>query len=133
MAKTIVQSTRFRASPAALFELYVDAKKHSAVTGSRVAVSRRAGGRFWAFGGGLVGRNLLVSPGRLIVQSWRSRGWKRSDPDSILVLAFGEAPGGGRVDMVHANVPDRDHAAIKSGWGKHYWRPWRAYLAKSKR
>jgi activator of HSP90 ATPase len=130
MAKTIVQSTRYRASPAALFELYADSKKHSAVIGARAVVSRRAGGRFSAFNGGLVGRNLLVSPGRLIVQTWRSKGWKKSDPDSILVLAFGDAPGGGRVDMVHANVPDRDSATIRSGWVKHYWKPWRVYLAR---
>jgi activator of HSP90 ATPase len=128
-----MQSIRFRASPATLFELYMDSKKHSAVIGAKAVVSRRAGGRFSAFGGGLVGRNLVVSPGRLIVQAWRSRGWKKSDPDSLLVLAFGEAPGGGRVDMVHANVPDRDYATIGSGWVKYYWRPWRAYLTKRTR
>ncbi len=130
MAKTIVQSAKFRASPAALFELYIDSKKHSAATGSRASVSRREGGRFAAFGGGLIGRNLVVSPGRMIVQSWRSSGWKKADPDSILILTFSRARGGGRVDLVHANVPDRDHGGIKSGWVKHYWRPWKAYLAR---
>lgn len=130
MAKTIVQSAKFRASPAALFELYIDSKKHSAAIGSKATVSRRPGGRFSAFGGGLTGRNLVVSPGRMIVQSWRSRGWKKSDADSILILTFRAAPGGGSVDLVHANVPDRDSAGIKSGWVKHYWKPWRAYLAR---
>jgi len=130
MAKTIVQSATFRASPAALFELYIDSKKHSAAVGSKVTVSRRAGGRFSAFGGGLTGRNLIVNPGRMIVQSWRSRGWKKADPDSILILTFNNAPGGGRVELVHANVPDHDYAGIKSGWVKYYWKPWKTYLTR---
>jgi len=133
MAKTSQQSAKFRASPAALFEIYMDAKKHSAAIGSSVSMSRKAGGRFSAFGGSLIGRNLVVIPGRVIAQTWRSRGWKKTDLDSILILTFSAAPGGGRIDLVHANVPDHDYAGVKDGWVRYYWKPWKAYLKNKKR
>ncbi len=130
MAKTIQQSAKFRASPAALYEIYMDSKKHSAAIGSNVSMSRKAGGRFSAFGGSIIGRNLVVIPGRVIAQTWRSRGWKKTDLDSILILTFSAAPGGGRIDLVHANVPDHDYAGVKDGWVRYYWKPWKAYLKK---
>ncbi len=130
MAKTIQQSVTFAATPERLFEIYMDAKKHAAATGSKVSIGRKAGSAFSAFGGSIVGRNLAVIPGRMIVQSWRSRGWKKTDVDSILVLTFSKVPGGGRVDLVHANVPDQDHAGVKNGWVRYYWKPWKAYLKK---
>ena len=36
----------------------------------------------------LSGSNLLIIPNHLIVQSWREKPWKKTDPDSILVLRF---------------------------------------------
>ncbi len=129
MAKTIQQSVTFAATPERLFEIYMDAKQHGAATGGgKVSIGRRVGSVFSAFGGAITGRNLVVVPGRMIVQSWRSGGWKKTDVDSILVLTFSKAPGGGRVDLVHANVPDQDHAGVKNGWVKYYWKPWKAYL-----
>jgi Activator of Hsp90 ATPase homolog 1-like protein len=131
MTKPIQQTVRFAAGPRELFEMYVDSKKHSAATGGHARMSRRTGGRFTAWNGMLRGRNLLVVPGRMIVQTWRSINFKDSDPDSILVLRFSKAPGGsGRVDLVHANLPASDHRGVGQGWPKYYWRPWAKYLAK---
>jgi len=51
MGRDIQQSVELPASPEALFEMYVDAKQHSALTGSAVTVSREPGSAFSAFGG----------------------------------------------------------------------------------
>ena len=67
-------------------------------------------------------------PGKRIVQSWRSIGWKKTDADSILVLTFHKEGSGGRVDLAHVNVPDHDHLGVTKGWEKFYWKPWRAYI-----
>ena len=129
MTKTILQSVKFNATPGELFELYLDAKKHSAATGAPVKISRKVGGAFNAFGGAISGRNLLIIPGTMIVQAWRSTHFKPSDPDSILVLCFSKASGGSRVDLVHVNVPQQDHKGVTQGWQKYYWKPWKKYLA----
>jgi activator of HSP90 ATPase len=121
----IIQSVKFSFPPATLFEMYMDSAKHTAATGQPAKISRRAGGRFTAFGGALWGRNLLIIPNQMIVQAWRSTGWKRGDSDSILVLQFSKAPGGSQVDLVHVNVPVQDHQGVTKGWEKYYWTPWK--------
>lgn len=130
MTPAIQQSEEFAATPAGLFEMYMDSKKHSAATGGAAKISRKAGGAFTAWGGQLRGKNLLIIPKRMIVQSWRSINFKKGDPDSILVLTFSKTATGARVDIVHAGVPEQDHAGVTQGWPKFYWEPWRAYLAK---
>jgi activator of HSP90 ATPase len=66
----------------------------------------------------------------MIVQAWRASHWKDSDLDSILVLTFSRAAGGGKVDLVHVGVPQHDHKGVTQGWPKYYWKPWKAYLKK---
>ena len=78
----------------------------------------------------IYGRNLLVVPDRMIVQSGRSKSWKPADPDAILVVRFSKDPGGGRVDLVHVGVPAYDHKGVSEGWRKYYWKPWKAYLVQ---
>lgn len=128
MTTPIHQPVLFRARPEELFDIYLDSKKHSAATGAPARMSRKAGDTFTAWGGQLRGRNLLIIPGRLIVQAWRATHWKPTDLDSILVLRFSKAPGGARVDLVHANVPEHDHKGVSNGWPKNYWKPWKRYL-----
>ena len=91
-------------------------------------MSRAVGARFMAYAGHLRGRNLAIVPKRLIVQSWRAANLKKRDLDSILVLVFSKVRGGGRISMVHPNVPDAHAASIRRGWEEYYWNRWRAYL-----
>jgi activator of HSP90 ATPase len=128
MNGAIEQSVRFNASPAELFEMYLDSKKHSAATGGAARMSRKPGGKFTAWDGQLGGRNLLIVKNRMIVQAWRSTHWKASNTDSILILRFSKAPGGAQVDLTHVNVPEHDHAGVTEGWPKYYWEPWKKYL-----
>lgn len=129
MTKAIQQSVEFDASPETLYELYMDSGQHSKATGSPAKLGRKAGASFTAFGGKLRGKNLLIFPKKMIVQSWRSTSWKKEDSDSILVLVFSKAKSGGRVDLVHVNVPEYDHKSVSEGWSSYYWKPWRMYLA----
>ena len=133
MKPPIEQSVKFPCSPEVLFELYMDSAKHSAATGARAQIARRAGGRFTAFDGALSGRNLLIVPNRLIVQAWRSSAFKRDDPDSILVLEFSKAPGGAKVHMVHANVPPQDHRGVNTAGPSFTGSPGRPTWLPSKR
>jgi hypothetical protein len=55
MTKTIEQSIRLAATPAQLFDAFLDSRLHSAVTGGRAKMSRKAGGKFTAWGGQLRG------------------------------------------------------------------------------
>lgn len=133
MAKTLQQTVTFPVPPEKLFDIYLDSKKHAAAINSRASITRKVGGAFSLFGGMLRGKNLAIVPGRMIVQTWRGSDWRKADADSILILTFSRARGGGRLSLVHANIPDRHYAHINRGWPKYYWKPWRAYLRRKGR
>ena len=48
---------------------------------------------------------------------------------STLILSFASEGDGGRIDLVHLDVPDQDYEGVNQGWDKYYWTPWRTYLA----
>jgi activator of HSP90 ATPase len=129
MPKLVKQSVTLPAPAKHLYAMYLDPKTHQAITGAKAIISSRLGSKFSAFNGILRGRMLYAVPGRLIVQAWRSAGWKKGDLDSTLILRFTPKSRGGRIDLVHVNVPDHDYRGVTNGWKKYYWRPWRKYLA----
>jgi activator of HSP90 ATPase len=129
MPKTIRQTVTLPARAARLYAMYLDPKAHAAITGAPVKISRRPGSPFSAFHGAISGKTLVAVPGKLIVQSWRSSHFKKSDLDSILVLTFSSAGRRGRIKLVHVNVADRDADGVRRGWKAYYWMPWRRHLS----
>lgn len=130
MTPLIQQTVRFRATPTTLFNLYLDSRKHTLATGAPAKVSRKAGGKFSAFGGRIGGKTLAIEPGKRVTQLWRAKHWKKEDW-SVLVLTFTKVAGGAQVDLIHIGVPHYDQKGVRKGWPNYYWRPWKKYLAKS--
>lgn len=128
MPRNVVIAASLPASPERLYDMYLDQDVHSAFTGAPAIVAPRAGAPFSAFGGVLSGTILHVEPKHLIVQTWRSKGWPIDAMDGVLVLSFWPEPKGGRIELVHVNVPEVDFAGVSHGWEKFYWTPWRSYL-----
>ena len=133
MSRLVKQTVTLPAPAKELYAMYVNARTHKAITGGDVVINARPGSRFSAFNGMLQGRMLHTISGRLVVQAWRSAGWKKRDLDSTLILRFTPAGRRGRIDLVHVNVPDHDYRGVNNGWKKYYWRPWRRYLAAKRR
>jgi len=131
MPTTVEQSVRFSAPAKELYDLYLDPRRHAAVTGAPVKISPKPGSKFSAFDGMISGVTLGTVPGKLIVQRWRGSQWKDTDADSVLVLSFVQDGKRGRIDLVHANVPRHDRAGVTQGWKKYYWKPLRAYLKRA--
>jgi activator of HSP90 ATPase len=129
MMAAIQQSVEFNASPKTLYNMYMNSAKHAKSTGAPAKISSKVGGKFTAWGKSLSGKNLVLVPGKMIVQLWRSVSFYKTDPDSILILTFTKTAKGTRVDLVHVNVPEQDHKGVTGGWPKYYWEPWREYLA----
>ena len=130
MNKTVIQSVIFKGiSPKKLYETYLDSRKHAAAIGTKALIEPKVGGSFTAFGM-LKGKFLVLIKDEMIVQTWRSIKFKKTDEDSILVLRFEKTKEGSRVDLVHTSIPDYDYADIKKGWPKYYWKPWRKYFKK---
>ncbi|MEO8151262.1 MAG: SRPBCC domain-containing protein [Bacteroidia bacterium] len=130
MAKTIEQKVVFKnTTPNALYNLYMDPKQHSMITGGPAKISEKVGSAFSAHGDYITGKNLHLVKDKLIVQTWRAQGWDKDDVDSIFMIRL--EPKGKDVVLhaVHANLPDKAVASVDKGWHDHYWKPWKQHLA----
>jgi activator of HSP90 ATPase len=130
MSKTIVQKIVFKNTTAhVLYDLYMNAKKHSMVSGAPAKITTKEGSKYAVHGGYITGKNLRLVKDRLIVQTWRALGWEKNDLDSTFIIEL--EPKGKDVVLhaIHANLPDKHVASIDKGWHDHYWSPWKMYLA----
>jgi activator of HSP90 ATPase len=131
MARRVIEQSVALPAPAeSLYTMYMDPARHAEITGGKVVISARPGSKFSAFDGTLSGTTLAVVQRRLIVQSWRSKKFHASDPDSTLILAFVPHGEEGRIDLVHLDVPTHDYDGVNEGWEIYYWAPWRAHLER---
>jgi activator of HSP90 ATPase len=130
MRSLITQTVVFPASAEQLYKIYLDPALHGEATGAPVTVSAESGAAFSAFGGQISGTILSVIPPKLIVQSWRSANFHKDDPDSTLILSFSPDGSGGRIDLIHLDVPEQDYQGVIQGWEKFYWSRWKEYLAR---
>ena len=130
MAKSIVQKVVFKnTTPKDLYDLYMNAKKHTAATGDEAKITPKEGSKFSAASGYITGENIKLVKDSLIVQSWRGADWNKKDADSTFMIHL--EPKGNNVILhaVHTNVPDNQAEGIDKGWHTFYWDQWKRYLA----
>ena len=131
MSKTIAQKILFKnTTPKVLYDLYMDAKKHSDVTGGKAVITKKEGTKFSAYNKYITGKNLQLIKDKLIVQSWRASDWQESDMDSTFILSFTQKGNDVVMEMVHANVPDEQAKSLTTGWDEYYWKPMKAVLKR---
>lgn len=133
MRDTIYKTVVLPASSGELYDMYMDPKIHSEITGAPAKISDECGSSFEAFGGLVRGTTLQVVKHRLIVQSWRSVNFDKSDIDSTLIIAFEPEDDDGRIDLVHLDVPKKDFQGVSGGWESRYFSPWLEYLQSRKK
>jgi activator of HSP90 ATPase len=126
--KTIRQTVVVPASPAEVYEAFVDAKIHAAFTGSPAKGSRRVGSHFAACGGYIDSVHRELAPGKRIVQDWSTTEWPEGAPVSRLELTLKPAAKGTELRMVHSNVPASQADSYRQGWIDYYWKPLNAYF-----
>jgi len=116
------------ATPRQVYDAWLDGKAHGAMTGAAATASKRVGGKFTAWDDYITGKNLILEPGKRIVQSWRTTQFTDKDSDSRIEITLARATGGTKLTLTHANVPD-GHDGYRSGWKTHYFAPMRKYFA----
>ncbi|MFT4570637.1 MAG: activator of HSP90 ATPase [Hyphomicrobiaceae bacterium] len=125
MPKTLQLTVTLPGSPDELFDAYTDQKLHGAWVGSPMFVATSPGGEFRAFNDQVSGRILHTAPKRMIVQTWRSMGWKPGDGDSVLIITLTAVGSETQLDLVQVGIPDDDFDNVEKGWESYYWKPWR--------
>lgn len=126
--KTIRQKVILEASPADVYEAFVDARIHAAFTGSPAKGNRRLGSHFTACGGYIDSVHRELVPGERIVQDWSTTEWPEGAPASRLELTLRPVAKGTELRMVHSNVPASQADSYRQGWIDYYWQPLSAYF-----
>ena len=133
MLKTriIRQKVTMPAKPLEVYEAYIDAEKHSEFTGAEATSDPKVGGEFTAWDGYISGRFLVIDPGRMIVQEWRSSDFPEDASVSRLKLTFKSVENGTQIMLVHSSVPEEIADDIEQGWRSFYWEPMEKFFKRS--
>ena len=127
---TIKQKVFIPATPAEVYDAYLDGKKHSAFTGAKATGSAKVSGKFTAWNGYIFGRNVKLVKNKKIVQEWQTTEWPKGAEPSTFEIMLVAKKGGTEITMVHSNVPAEQAASYKSGWNDYYWKPMKKYFDK---
>ena len=117
----------FPAPPQVIYDTWLDSEGHAAMTGTSASSSGEVGGGFMAHDGHINGKNLELTPGKLIRQSWRTQQVADSDPDSELEITLEPEGTGTRLTLNHTNLTG-DGSHYKTGWVEHYFEPMKAHF-----
>ncbi len=128
MCKTIKQTVKFKASPKEVYHLLADSKEHSAFTGDKATIGKKAGDRFSAYSGYVTGINVDLSPAKRIVQAWRGKDF----PEGIFSMAtfnlLKTKNGGTELTLTHRGVPKNLIPSVEKGWREFYWNKMKKYF-----
>jgi activator of HSP90 ATPase len=122
--KWIKQTVNINASPEEVYEMLMDSKKHSSLSGSKVKMSKKADGKFDVFDGYCHGYNIELEEGKKIIQAWHFQedGWPE-DHFSICTFEFEGKAKGTKLTFTQTGVPEHKVEELKDGWKQYYWKP----------
>jgi activator of HSP90 ATPase len=121
MCKTIKQKLKFRLSPDTVYQLLVDSKKHSNLTGQKASISQKVGGEFSAQSGRVSGINVDLVPGKRLVQAWRSKEFPEGAFSMATFLLKKTNDGGTDLTLIHRGVPKELIPGVEQDWRSLYW------------
>lgn len=126
--EAISLTTFIPVSPQQLYQAWLNSDEHSRMTGGAATCQPMVGGRFTAWDDYVQGMNVVLEPGKRIVQSWRSADFPQEAEDSRLELVFEAIAGGTMLELRHTEIPEGQGDDYKEGWQEHYFAPMKVYF-----
>jgi activator of HSP90 ATPase len=133
MARTIKQRATINATPRAVYDVFMDSRKHARATNAPATVSKKVGGTVKAGGTYITAVNVELKQGKRIVQAWRGKNWPAGEW-SVATFEFKKS--GAKktaLKFTQEGVPNRNYKAINEGWKAFYWKQLNAYFGGKKR
>ncbi len=121
--KTLKQTRTFNADAMDLYDLLMDSKKHSKMTGAKAKISSKVGGAFSAWDGYCSGENIELVPGEKIVQTWRGSDWPEGVVSRTTYSFASVGPGKTKLTFTQSGIPEQEYEGVKQGWIDFYWDP----------
>jgi len=116
-----------------IYDAWLSSNGHEKIIGGQKAqISAQEGAAFTVWNGYITGRNLMLEPGRRIVQSWRTTKFTDADADSQIEVVLQPATGGTTVTVRHSNVPDGHTSYRDGGWQRSYFEPMKQHFKRAR-
>lgn len=128
MAIEFVVSTLLPATPHEVYDTWMTSEGHSAMTGSPATISPEVGGEFDAWDGYIHGKNLVLEPGVLIVQSWRTSEFSGDEKDSLVEINLKPVGDQTELTLRHSELPPHG-TQYEEGWVESYFEPMKEYFS----
>jgi activator of HSP90 ATPase len=123
------QVVTLNASASDIYEMLMDSRKHTKLTGSKATISRKPNGAFTVYDNYAYGRNIALVENKKIVQSWRANepAWPADVMSEVTfsLIALGRIKT--KLTFTHKNIPVAVADNFKKGWVEFYWNPLRAH------
>jgi len=126
---TIKQKIKFAATPNKIYKMLMDPKIVTKFTGGECKISQKVKGKIEIFDGYCTGYNIVLDPGKLIIQAWHfeEKNWP-AEHFSSCTFELTKIEGGCQLEFIQERVPTESAASLKKGWTKYYWNPMKKML-----
>jgi uncharacterized protein YndB with AHSA1/START domain len=124
-------STEIPAAPEQVYHAWLDSELHSTMTGGTAHVNAEIGVDFDAWDGYIHGRNLELTPGKRILQAWRTAEFTASEADSLLEITLEPEGKSTRLTLRQTNLPEHG-MKYKQGWFEAYFEPMQAFFMEQR-
>ena len=127
MKESIEITVVFNATPAEIYDAWLDSTLHTKMTGGLAVCSKNVGDSFTTWDGYIEGKNIELKLNESIIQSWRTSEFEQVDEDSRLSIQLNEIKDGTELVLEHSNIP-MGQSQYKQGWVDHYFTPMKSYF-----
>ena len=128
MTKTINQTVTFLTRPSRVYDALMESELHSEFTKQKAVISKKVGGKIFAFDGWVKGVNKELVRNAKIVQKWRESDWPKGVYSEATFLLKQMKNGTTKLYFTHKDVPEKFVKDIRKGWKEHYWKPMKKML-----
>jgi hypothetical protein len=121
----------FSVTPGEIYDSWLDAERHGAMTGSTASFESQPlseGSAFTAWDGYIRGRMLELDNGRRMLMSWRSEDYPEEAADSTVEVQLESVDGGTRLTLTHSVIPAGQRDDYIAGWKDFYFEPMHRYF-----
>lgn len=124
---TVKKVYRIKADAASVFAALTDAKHIREWSGDTVKMGKKAGTLFSLWGGSIHGKNIEISPER-IIQDWKEEAWEEFSRVTFHIRTKGKQT---ELELIHEGIPEKSVKSIDSGWDDYYLGPLRDYVEEN--
>jgi activator of HSP90 ATPase len=126
--KTIKQTILFNTSAQDLYDMLINGRKLTKITGGKATNTEKIGGKFTAWDDYISGTNIELIPGKKIVQKWTCQDFPPGHLTDVSIDLIKKREKQTELVFIQENVPEDLYEDISEGWNQFYWEPIKDYI-----